>query len=144
MAKSIYGVSQKNNKKETIKTGTFGKHLTIDGYDCDRKALDDMELCFRVLGELPKRIKMHPITAPYIVRFAGNDKKDCGGLSGFVMIAESHVSLHTFPVKGYITMDVYSCTMFDERIALRYIKDVFRYKTLEKHIIKRGLKFPTG
>jgi S-adenosylmethionine decarboxylase len=101
-----------------------------------------MELAFRVLEELPKRISMHPITTPYVVRFAGNDKKDCGGLSGFVMIAESHISLHTFPAKGYLTMDVYSCTMFDEKIALYYIKDIFRYKTLEKHIIKRGLKFP--
>ena len=141
MAKLTYGISQKKNKKLS-KTVTFGKHLTIDAYGCSEKALNDMEICFRVLEELPKRISMHPITMPYVVRFAGNDKKDCGGLSGFVMIAESHISLHTFPAKGYLTMDVYSCTMFDEKIAICYTKDIFRYKTLEKHIIKRGLKFP--
>lgn len=124
------------------KTVTFGKHLTIDAYGCDSVALNSMEICFQVLNNLPAKIAMHPITTPYVIRVAGNNKKDCGGISGFVMIAESHIALHTFPAKKYLTMDVYSCTMFDEKIVLKFVKEVFDYQSLEKYIVKRGLKFP--
>jgi len=125
-----------------ISTVVFGKHLTIDAYRCNATALNSLEICFQVLSSLPAKIAMRPITTPYVIRAEGNDKKDCGGISGFVMIAESHISLHTFPAKQYLTMDVYSCAMFDEKIALKFIKEMFSYQSLEKHIVKRGLKFP--
>ena len=124
------------------KTITFGKHLTIDAYECDSTALNSMEICFQVLNNLPAKIAMHPITTPYVIRIEGNNKKDCGGISGFVMIDESHIALHTFPAKKYLTMDVYSCSMFDEKLVLKFIKETFKYHSIEKYIIKRGLKFP--
>ncbi|MCX6789859.1 MAG: S-adenosylmethionine decarboxylase [Candidatus Gribaldobacteria bacterium] len=125
-----------------ISTVVFGKHLTIDAYGCNATTLNSMEICFQVLSKLPAKIAMRPIMTPYVIRVEGNNKKDCGGISGFVMIAESHIALHTFPAKQYLTMDVYSCSMFDEKIALKFVKEIFDYQSLEKCIIKRGLKFP--
>ncbi|MCD5381570.1 MAG: S-adenosylmethionine decarboxylase [Candidatus Pacebacteria bacterium] len=52
---------------------------------------------------------MFPICEPVVAEAGSNNKKDPGGLSGFVMIAESHVSLHTFPNRGFVTIDVYTC-----------------------------------
>ncbi len=37
------------------------------------------------------------------------NRKDPGGISGFVMIAESHFSLHTFPARRFVTLDIYTC-----------------------------------
>jgi len=36
-------------------------------------------------------------------------KKDPGGWSGFVIIAESHISIHTFPARRFVSIDVYTC-----------------------------------
>lgn len=123
-------------------TTTFGKHLTVDAYGCDPQTLDNMEVIFNFLDKLPGEIKMHKIITPYVIKCGANDKKDCGGVSGFVMITESHISIHTFPAKQYLTMDVYSCNMFDEKKVISITKKIFKYQSLEKHMIKRGLKFP--
>ncbi len=128
--------------KQGSSTETFGKHLTVDAYGCDLRALDDFEVVFRVLDELPGRVAMHKITTPYVIRAGANDIKDCGGLSGFVMIAESHISIHTFPKKRYLTFDLYSCSMFDEAVVLHYLRGTFLWEKLEKHVITRGRMFP--
>ena len=138
--------SQKNLSSYKVikepKYVTFGKHLTLDAYNCDCAALNSMEEIFAFLDTLPEQIGMHKIITPYVIKCAGNDLKDCGGISGFVMIAESHISIHTFPAKKYLTMDLYSCKMFDHKKVIAIVKNIFKYKSLEKHIIKRGLKFP--
>lgn len=139
-------MSKKFNKRQrercSPKFVTFGKHLTIDGYGCNEKNLNSMGLIFDLLEKLPGKIAMHALGAPYVIRCLPNNKKDCGGISGFVIIAESHIAIHTFPAKQYLTMDVYSCSMFNENAVLAYVKELFGYNKLEKHIIKRGLSFP--
>lgn len=132
----------KQQKKGGGRTVIFGKHLTIDAYGCDYEALDSMDINFKLLDELPEKIGMHKITTPYVIRAFPNDIKDCGGVSGFVMIAESHISVHTFPAKKYLTMDLYSCNVFDHQKVLRIVKETYKYKSIETHVIKRGLKFP--
>ncbi len=47
------------------------------------------------------------------------------GYSTFVMIAESHLSLHTFPEEGFLTFDCYSCTGFDHETALKVLNACF-------------------
>ena len=133
---------EKNKSGGGRGTVTFGKHLTIDAYGCDYEALDSMDANFKLLNEMPGRIAMHKITTPYVIRAAPNDIKDCGGVSGFVMIAESHISVHTFPSKKYLTMDLYSCSNFDESKVLKIVKETYKYDKVETHVIKRGLKFP--
>lgn len=65
-----------------------------------------MDRVFTAPNDLPEILDMKKIITPYVIRFDGNDKKDAGGYSGFVMIAESHISIHTFPEKRFVTIDV--------------------------------------
>ena len=76
----------------------FGPHLMLDGYGCDKKKLQDLNLVYRILDDLPERIGMTKIMPPYVFKYSGVKPEDWG-LSGFVLIAESHVSIHTFPEK---------------------------------------------
>ena len=87
----------------------FGKHFMFDGYGCARQALESEQTLRRLLEDIPRDLDMHPISEPLIVSVGPNNKKDPGGLSGFVLIAESHISIHTFPRRGFVTADVYSC-----------------------------------
>jgi len=64
------------------------------------------------------------------------------GISGLVMIAESHVSIHTFPEKDYVFMDIFSCRGFDADKATELLTKVFGSKKFTKKVVKRGLDFP--
>src|SRR3989344_5879458 len=87
----------------------FGEHITIDGYGGGRGKLNSKKLVFRCLTELPQLLGMHTLIDPVTVWAEPNGKKDPGGWSGFVIIAESHISIHTFPGRQFMSADVYSC-----------------------------------
>ena len=121
----------------------FGEHLTIDGYGGDKKSLNDKELVLACLNELPERIGMRKIAPPQIVVFPGNDKKDPGGVTGVVLVAESHITIHTFTERRFLTADVYTCRNgLDKEYILNYFKTKFGLQDIEQHFIKRGTRYP--
>ena len=62
------------------------------------------------------------------------------GVSGFVIIAESHISVHTFPDRNYLNVDVFSCKEFDIENAKKEVKSMFQIDKLECWILDRGLE----
>jgi S-adenosylmethionine decarboxylase len=119
----------------------FGPHLMMDGYGCDKKKLQDLNLIYRLLDELPTRIGMTKIMPPYVFKYSGLRPEDWG-LSGFVLIAESHISIHTFPEKKFVSVDIFSCKAFDADFATAYLKDAFAMSKVETHVLDRGTEFP--
>ena len=72
-----------------------------------------------------------------------NNLKDPGGFSGFVIIAESHISLHTFPKRGFISADVYTCQNgLDREKIEKYLIEKFSLKQTEVNFVIRGTKYP--
>ena len=128
--------------KQLGNTTNFGLHLTIDRYGCREKTLSNMEYVFEVLNDLPVFLRMHKLITPYVVAAPANDKKDPGGYSGFVMIQESHISIHTFPKRRFVSIDVYSCTNFDTGKTKRYLTKIFGIKECETNVIVRGTHYP--
>ena len=120
----------------------FGQHLMLDAYDCDSKILNDKKLVYNILDTLPGKIGMRKLMKPYVLFAQANDKRDPGGWSGFVMIQESHISLHTFIKRRFITADIYSCKKFDTKIVIEYLKKVFKTKDMEYNVEMRGKKYP--
>ncbi|MFH0949419.1 MAG: S-adenosylmethionine decarboxylase [Candidatus Aenigmatarchaeota archaeon] len=119
----------------------FGLHQTLDCYNCNEKLSDDFDAIFNFINKLPERIGMQRISPPMVVRYAGGSPKDPGGITGFVLIAESHISIHTFPKFGFITMDVYSCKPFNTTLVKKLVSDKFSTSDIEENVIKRGLNF---
>lgn len=120
----------------------FGEHFTLDGYDGDRDLLNSKELVLKALNELPPKLDMNILLEPQIV-FAPNNGKDSGGWSGFVIIAESHISIHTFPLRGFVSIDVYTCNPdMDTKTVEKYFKNIFRLGSTETNFIKRGTRYP--
>ena len=121
----------------------FGSHYTLDGYKGDRQKLDDKETVFTCLNELPELLGMHKLAKPEVYFAPANDIKDCGGWSGFVVIMESHISIHTFPKRGFVSIDVYTCKgAMDKNYISKYFIDKFGLKDIETHFITRGTKYP--
>ncbi len=121
----------------------FGTHLTLDGYGASVERLNDMHRVFAALNNVPDLLNMKKIITPYVVHYPGNGKKDRGGYSGMVMIAESHISIHTFPDARFVSIDVYTCQgSLEIGTAMKFFQREFGVKEWEKHVIKRGTKYP--
>ena len=86
---------------------------------------------------------MHTICDPVVVEVGGNCVKDPGGLSGFVMIAESHISFHTFPARGFVTIDLYTCQndVDTDTIANR-LMTAFGIVDSDIYVQQRGMRYP--
>jgi S-adenosylmethionine decarboxylase len=125
---------------EKIEYG-FGQHLMMDGYGCDKEKLTDLNGIYDFLSRYPGEISMTKIMPPYVFKYSGLVPEDWG-LSGFVLISESHISVHTFPEKLYLSLDIFSCKNFDVHGAIERIKSIFDIKKVEIKLIDRGLEFP--
>ena len=118
----------------------FGKHLMLDLRECDQVKLDDLELCFSLLHDIPDRIKMKKISAPHVFRYQAELEED-RGITGVTLIAESHISLHTFPVKGHAFADVFSCKPFDLELVISIFCEAFSVKQFDCYTQDRGKHF---
>ncbi|MGB5200002.1 MAG: S-adenosylmethionine decarboxylase [Sedimenticolaceae bacterium] len=125
-------------------SGQFGVHFMIDGYGGAASRLADRSLINHLLrDDLPDRLGVHKIADPVVVEVGPQNRKDPGGLIGFALMAESHISLHTFPLRGYISADIYTCqNRLDVETIVGCVVDEFALKTVERHKINRGLSYP--
>ncbi len=116
-------------------------HLVIDGFGAEPERLQDLAMVFDLLDNYPAHIGMTKIMPPYVFRYTGIKPEDWG-VSGVVLIAESHISIHTFPDKQYINIDIFSCKAFDATLALQFMKDKFGITNANAHVLERGLEYP--
>ena len=121
----------------------FGPHLMLDLNLCDINRLNCINTCFKLLNELPDHIGMTKITMPHVFPYHGLVPED-EGITGTVIIAESHVSVHTFPKKAYAFIDVFSCKPFQTEFAIDYCVTLFGSKEPDIHLTYRGKNFPVG
>ena len=115
-------------------------HLVLDGYDGDYNSLGDAELLYEFLENFPDKIGMTKIAPPQVYTYQGQ-KPDDWGLSGFTLIAESHITVHTFPKRGYVNVDIFSCKFFDASDSLLEVKEIFRLSEVESCVLERGLDY---
>jgi S-adenosylmethionine decarboxylase len=109
-------------------------HLIIDGYGSNSEILQSEEFIYQLLDEYPAEIGMTKISSPVVVRYTGDD----WGISGFVMIAESHISIHTFVERGYVSIDVFSCKDFDTTRATKDLSSRLQLTEIRTHFIDRS------
>jgi S-adenosylmethionine decarboxylase len=123
----------------------FGVHYMLDGYGADPETLKNIGTLTNILHDVPHSMGMHTICEPVVVEVGPKNRKDPGGVSGFVMIAESHVSFHTFPNRGFVTIDVYTCQdeMDYKRLTKNFVES-FGLKDYDETVVKRGTKYPTN
>jgi S-adenosylmethionine decarboxylase len=115
-------------------------HLVIDGYGGDVDRMWDQELVRDFLTNYPSQLGMTRITEPKVLEYNGPQAEDAG-VSGFVIIAESHISIHTFPYRRYVNIDIFSCKSFDNHRALVDAKKLFALEDVKTWLLERGLEW---
>lgn len=114
-------------------------HVIIDGYGGDPERLADPSVVREVLEQYPKELGMTKIAPPQVVNYTGGKPEDWG-VSGYVLIAESHISLHTFPNRSLLWADIFSCKSFDAAPIVEDLKRRFRLREMHVSMLERGLE----
>ena len=110
----------------------LGRHLIAEYADCTGGRLDDLEFIERSLLEAVRRSGATIIDSVFH-RYAPQ------GVSGVVVIAESHMSIHTWPEKGYVAVDIFTCGGLDPRPGFRYLAESLGAKSSRLQEILRGI-----
>jgi S-adenosylmethionine decarboxylase len=111
-------------------------HLIVDGYSDNQRILQDEDSLRDWLKDYPAEIGMTRISPSYVLRYVGSKSEDWG-ISGFVFIAESHISVHTFVERCYINIDIFSCKDFDADKAIKDLQEKFQLAKLRTRLVDR-------
>ncbi len=114
-------------------------HLMLELYNIDREILSDDALLRRTLNELPERVEMEKVSPVHLYDIETSNPLDAG-MSGFVVIAQSHVSLHAWPEYGEVDIDICSCKEFSQADAIAFAKEIFQTDDVEAHFVVRATR----
>lgn len=114
-------------------TQALGKHVIAELYDCDRDIINDHELVQEILLTAAERAGA-TVIKPVFHKFNPH------GVSGVVVISESHITIHTWPEYGYCALDIFTCgDLVDNALAFKYMKDAFRAGSISVVEMRRGV-----
>ncbi len=112
----------------------LGKHLICEVYEVDPELLKDENFLRDVLLEAAKATGS-TILGDFFYKFGGGE-----GVTGLIAIAESHLSIHTWPEHGYAAIDIFTCgSHVDPWKGLEVIKKRLRPKRVQTNEMGRGL-----
>lgn len=111
----------------------LGRHVIVELYDCDKDLINDHEYIEEAM------LRAVELSGATIVRPVFH-KFNPHGVSGVVVIAESHFSIHTWPEYGYCALDIFTCgDLIDNYVALSHIREKVRAQNISVSEIKRGV-----
>ena len=114
----------------------LGRHLLVEYSGCDREILDDVECIQRLIEEAAVEAGA-TIVQSVFHRF------NPFGVSGVVVIAESHLAIHTWPEYGYAAVDLFTCgTQVDPWKSHGFLREALGATSIETNEVPRGLVGP--
>ena len=117
--------------------GTRAKHLLVEYHGCDRAVLDDLEAVKALMrkgAEAARATVVAEVFHPY---------RPCG-ITGVIVIEESHFAVHTWPECGYAAVDFYTCGDCEPELADAVLRAGFRAERSEVLLVHRGLRKDSG
>ncbi|KHE71524.1 adenosylmethionine decarboxylase [Halobacillus sp. BBL2006] len=112
---------------------TMGRHVIAELWDCNEGKLNDMSYIEQVFVDAA-------LKAGAEVREVAFHKFAPHGVSGVVIISESHLTIHSFPEHGYASIDVYTCgDRIDPNVAAEFIVDALEAGRNETVEVPRGM-----
>ena len=129
----LVGKLVKRAEKEVNRLHALGTHLLLELKDCNSKTLGNLEFVQETLKNAALEAKAT------IVEVAFHEFSPFG-ISGMVVIAESHLAIHTWPEYGYAAVDVFTCgDLIDPRVAAKFLIEQFESKNPSMVEMKRGI-----
>jgi len=112
---------------------SLGRHVLAEVYGCTAEILNDINLVEKIMVKAA-------LAAGAEIREVAFHKFSPQGVSGVVVISESHLAIHTWPELGYAAVDVFTCgDSVDPWVSCNYIKHEFSAQRMEAKEVRRGV-----
>lgn len=110
----------------------LGRHILVEFYNCDNRLLNDTKLIEKYMVEAANKAKATVVKSVF-------HTFNPWGVSGVVVIQESHLTIHTWPEYGYAAVDLFTCgEEVDPWIAFQFLKEKLKAEKTETFEIDRG------
>ncbi len=110
----------------------LGNHILVEFYDCDKQIMNDAPFIEKVMNEA-SLLAGATIVGSHFHTFSPH------GVSGVIVIAESHLSIHTWPEYGYAAVDIFTCgDVLDPEVAFHHLKKHFQAGSTSTIEMRRG------
>ena len=111
----------------------LGRHLVVELSECNQDKLNDLGFLEECLDEAVRRSGATKVRSVF-------HRYNPQGISGVVVIAESHISIHTWPEYGYAAVDFFTCGQsVDPYLALAHVRDGLEAGDVHVSEVKRGI-----
>jgi len=110
----------------------LGIHYMAEFYQCDRRVIDDIDFIEKKMLEAAE-LTGATVISPFFHKFSPQ------GVSGIIVIAESHFAIHTWPEYSFAAVDLFSCGNFDCLGAFNFLKKAMKCEKLQVSSVKRGI-----
>lgn len=115
-----------------MKIEQLGRHILVEFYNCDKEILDSYELIEKYMKEAAIKAKATIVQSVFHMF-------NPWGVSGAVIIQESHLTIHTWPEYGYAAVDLFTCgDSVNPWIAFDYLKETLKSDKSETTEVVRG------
>lgn len=124
----------------------LGTHLLTTLVGCEHYVLTYEKGLEKWLKNFPPKINMSVIEVegkenPIVFSCFSPKNPDNYGYSGFVLLHESHVSIHCWPIENSVDIDIFSCYPYDTGKAMNELKSFFGGHPVNTSIVTRGHGF---
>ena len=110
----------------------FGRHFILEMWECNREVLNDAKKIEQFLRNAARD------AGATVVKLVSHEF-DPPGITAVAILSESHISVHTWPIEGYVAVDVFTCgTVADPQLAIKSLLEGFEPKEHTSVEIKRG------
>ena len=110
---------------------TLGTHLLIEFFDCDTAILNSIEHIESILIKAAKAANATPVGSRF-------HQFQPSGTSGIILLAESHISIHTWPDEGYAAVDFFTCGDCKPKAGIPVLEEELKAGAFELMEIARG------
>jgi S-adenosylmethionine decarboxylase len=110
-----------------------GIEWLIDAHGCDPAALRSQDALAALFGRIVSEVGLHPLTDPVWHVFPGP-----GGVTGLLLLSESHLACHTFPERGFASFNLYCCRPRPEWPWAARLREAIGATRVELKTVERG------
>jgi len=130
-------LEDRKNYMANLKSGSkLGKHLLVDFFGVGMEKLQDRRSLMKVLRSALKEAGFRIITEAGSHKFHEGGK----GVTGFILLAESHAAFHSYPEYGYIALDIYACGKHDPRSVAEKMEKYLGPQKVSRVFHRRGVR----
>ena len=109
----------------------LGTHITWDVYNCNVESLSFVPTVQKVLNAIVEELQLSKVNESF-------KQFEPIGVTGFILLEESHVSIHTWPEHQFAAVDIFSCRPFDAKKIQELLMESFSSDKVVIKQIERG------